>query len=68
MRRFTSGRGRWFLVGAVVGAFLAAGAVTLAAIPDSSGVIHGCYQKNSGQLRLIDTEPSPPMRANRGRR
>jgi Collagen triple helix repeat (20 copies) len=65
MRRFTSGRGRWFLLGGVVGAFLAAGAVTLAAIPDSSGVIHGCYQKNSGQLRLIDTEPSPPMRANR---
>ena len=65
MRRFTSGRGRWFLLGAVVGAFLAAGAVTLAAIPDSSGVIHGCYQKNSGQLRLIDTEPNRPMRAAR---
>ena len=25
-----------------------------AAIPDSSGVIHGCYQKNVGNLRVID--------------
>jgi hypothetical protein len=54
MRRFTSGRGRWFLLGTVLGAFLAGGAVTLAAIPDSSGVIHGCYQKNVGNLRVID--------------
>src|SRR3954469_17587099 len=25
-----------------------------AAIPDSNGVIHGCYQKNVGNLRVID--------------
>lgn len=25
-----------------------------ATIPDSAGVIHGCYQKNFGQLRVID--------------
>ncbi len=25
-----------------------------AAIPDSSGVINGCYQKNVGNLRVID--------------
>jgi hypothetical protein len=25
-----------------------------ASIPDSAGVIHGCYQKNNGQLRVID--------------
>ena len=56
MRRLTLRRGRWFLVGAVVGAGLAGGAVTFAAIPDSGGVIHGCYQKNVGNLRLI--EPS----------
>jgi hypothetical protein len=37
-----------------VGVFLAGGAATLAAIPDSSGVIHGCYQKNVGNLRVID--------------
>jgi len=37
---------------AVVG--LAAGGVAYATIPDSGGVIHGCYQKNEGQLRVID--------------
>jgi gas vesicle protein len=50
VRRFPLRRGRWFLFGAVVGAALAGGAVTLAAIPDSGGVIHGCYQKNVGNL------------------
>lgn len=29
--------------------------IALASIPDSSGVIHGCYQKNVGNLRVIDT-------------
>src|SRR6266566_365655 len=53
MRRFTFGRVRWLLVGAVVGAVLAGGAA-FAAIPDSSGVVHGCYQKNVGNLRVID--------------
>jgi hypothetical protein len=38
----------------VVGAGLAATAVALATIPDSSGVIHGCYTKGSGALRVID--------------
>jgi len=52
MRRFTLGRTRWLLVGVVVGAV--GGGVALAAIPDSSGVINGCYQKNVGNLRVID--------------
>jgi hypothetical protein len=55
VRRFTFTRGRWFALGAVAGAFLAGSAVALAAIPDSGGVIHGCYQKNVGNLRVIDT-------------
>jgi hypothetical protein len=39
------------LVGAVVlGTGLAFGA-----IPAGDGVIHGCYKKNSGQLRLVDS-------------
>ena len=43
------------LLGALVGGVLAAGAAaTIAAIPDSNGVIHGCYQKNVGNLRVID--------------
>lgn len=53
MRRFTFRRTRWFLVGAVVGAALVGG-VAFAAIPGSDGVIHGCYQKNVGNLRVID--------------
>ena len=53
MRRFTFGRARWLLAGAVVGSIVAGGAA-FAAIPDSSGVINGCYQKNVGNLRVID--------------
>jgi len=44
---------RWLLVGAVVVGAVGGG-VALAAIPDSSGVINGCYQKNVGNLRVID--------------
>jgi hypothetical protein len=53
VRRFTLSRSRWFLSGAVIGAVLGGGAA-YAAIPDSNGVIHGCYQKNVGNLRVID--------------
>jgi len=53
MHRFTFGRLRWLLVGAVVGAVLAGGAA-IAAIPGADGVINGCYQKNVGNLRVID--------------
>jgi Collagen triple helix repeat (20 copies) len=52
MHRFTFGRLRWLVAGVVVGAV--GGGVAFAAIPDSSGVIHGCYQKNVGNLRVID--------------
>src|SRR3954454_14664 len=62
MRRFRFARGRWFLLGVVAGAFLAGGAVALAAIPDSSGVIHGCYQKNVGNLRVIDPDAGDKCR------
>jgi hypothetical protein len=31
-----------------------AGTVAFASIPDSSGVIHGCYKTENGQLRVID--------------
>jgi hypothetical protein len=36
---------------------LIAGAVTVirASIPDSQGVIHGCYNKSGGTLRVIDS-------------
>jgi hypothetical protein len=35
---------------------LAAGGVAYASIPDSSGVINGCYKSVVGQLRVIDTD------------
>jgi hypothetical protein len=54
MRRFTATRGRLLTLVAVAGVVLVGAAATLAAIPDSSGAIHGCYQKNVGNLRVID--------------
>jgi hypothetical protein len=40
---------------AVVAAVLAAvGGAAYASIPDSSGVIHGCYLRSGGSLRVID--------------
>jgi hypothetical protein len=36
-------------------AALAIGATAYASIPDSSGVIHGCYLKGVGTLRVIDS-------------
>lgn len=52
MHRFRFGRLRWLVAGVVVGAI--GGGVAFASIPDSSGVINGCYQKNVGNLRVID--------------
>src|SRR2546421_3361222 len=45
------------LFSAVAGALIAtalAGGIAWAAIPGAGGVINGCYQKNEGQLRVID--------------
>jgi hypothetical protein len=43
------------VLGAVV--VLAVAAVASAAIPDSDdGEIHACYQKNEGQLRVVDAQ------------
>jgi hypothetical protein len=43
---------------AIVGTLLAVGGIAYATIPDGGGVIHGCYQKNQGSLRIIDTGTS----------
>lgn len=44
------------IVGAsVVAAALVAGGVAFAAIPDSTGVIHSCYNNYSGDVRIIDS-------------
>jgi hypothetical protein len=55
MTSLLSGRARWAVPIAVV-VVLAAGGIAYASIPDSGGVIHGCYQKTNGSLRVIDTE------------
>jgi hypothetical protein len=38
-----------------LGFLLLAGGVAVASIPDSSGVINGCWNKTNGNLRVIDT-------------
>ena len=43
---------------AVIGAFAVVGAIAYAAIPDPNGVIHGCYMKTNGSLRVIDPSSS----------
>jgi len=46
------------LVGAGVGILIAAGlagGIAWAAVPGAGAVIDGCYQKNEGNLRVIDT-------------
>jgi hypothetical protein len=40
--------------GIVVVALMLAGGVAWASIPDPGGVIHGCYGKSGGNLRVID--------------
>jgi hypothetical protein len=48
----------------VAAALLAVAAVAGAAIPDSDdSEIHGCYQKNQGQLRVIDAQAGQACRA-----
>jgi hypothetical protein len=48
-------RKRSTLVALVVGLGVTAGGIAYASIPDSNGLIQGCYQKTSGALRVIDT-------------
>jgi hypothetical protein len=43
------------LVALVVGVGVAVGGIAYASIPDSDGLIHGCYNKTNGALRVIDT-------------
>ena len=41
---------------AMAALIVALGGVAFAAIPDSGGVIHACYQKANGNLRVVDSE------------
>jgi hypothetical protein len=40
---------------AIAALVVALAGVAVAAIPDSEGVIHGCYQKRSGALRVVES-------------
>src|SRR5215211_6312496 len=37
---------------------VALGGVAFAAIPDSNGTIHGCFQKGNGALRVVESQAS----------
>jgi hypothetical protein len=52
-----TGRRRYILVGALVGALVMAalGSIAWAAIPDAGGMIHACYKQSNGALRVIDS-------------
>ena len=52
-------RSRLAAIAIAATAVLALGSIALAAIPDGS-VVHGCYDKNSGQLRVTDTQTNLP--------
>jgi len=58
--RAVTPRTRWqaALVSAIVVGSLTAG-VSYASTPDSSGVIHACYNNKSGALKVMDTAKTP---------
>jgi hypothetical protein len=41
---------------ALAALIVALGGAAFAAIPDSNGTIHGCYQKQNGSLRVVQSE------------
>jgi hypothetical protein len=43
------------LVVAFIALLVAVGGAAFAAIPDTAGVVHACYQKNGGGMRVVDT-------------
>jgi hypothetical protein len=54
-------KGRSQLIAAAVGGAVVTalvGGIAWASIPDSAGVIHGCYAKKGGMLRVLDTGQS----------
>ena len=53
MSLLTSRRSWWAALGAVAAAFAVSG-IAYASIPSPDGVIHGCYTKSGGSLRVID--------------
>jgi hypothetical protein len=48
------------IVGVTVALVLGAGGFAMASIPGPGGIIHGCYQKHNGALRVIDRSRRGP--------
>lgn len=55
MRLKPRGRGGWLVTG-FVAALACAGGAAYATIPDGGGVINGCYNRQGGDLRVIDVD------------
>src|SRR5215475_14360780 len=53
-RRWLSSR-TWTAVFTICACCLVVAGVALATIPDTNGVIQGCYQSVSGNVRLVDS-------------
>jgi hypothetical protein len=64
MQRLKTVRRSRTVVLAIAVAALASGGIAWATIPDSSGVIHGCYQTKQGTLRVIDTDKGQSCSSN----
>src|SRR4051794_22455849 len=47
-------RAAWLAVVSVT-ILVAVGGAAYASVPDAAGVIHGCYSKTSGSVRIIDS-------------
>src|ERR1700747_1926397 len=54
MHRFSFVRKPVAVVAIAAAALLVVAGVAYATIPDSGGVIHGCYSRSGGSLRVID--------------
>ncbi len=54
-RNWTGSPSRWLIVASVI-ALVALGGIAYAAIPDTGGVIHGCYDSR-GALSVVDPGP-----------
>jgi len=46
---------RKYLIGVSILVLLIFGGIAYASIPDSNGVIHGCYKNSTGMLKVIDS-------------
>jgi hypothetical protein len=57
MQRKLGAKGVALLVSSI-GVLAVAGGLVYATIPDTSGLVHGCYAKSTGNLRVIDDSSS----------